>query len=107
IDRGVIKTRTDLSPLAVTDEVHHIAFAPKIAFEDTPAQVFVHEIEQLNRASMHRNGPCLTAGAEHPLDASILNAAPRQLHGQHTADRAATDDQYRDFTDLRHSSSPL
>src|SRR5262245_21680903 len=37
IDGGVIQTRTDFRSLAFTDKVHHVSFAPKIAFEDAPA----------------------------------------------------------------------
>src|SRR6059036_3578158 len=76
-DRGVIETRTDFRPLAVTEEMHHVSFALKIAFEDTPAQLFVYEIEQLDRARMHRNGPGFTARARHAFYASILDAAAR------------------------------
>src|SRR6266566_8137380 len=106
VDRGVIETRTDFRSLTVTDEVHHVSFAPKIAFKDAPAQLLVHEIEQFDRACMHRDGPRLTAGTWHAFDTSILDAAAGQLHRQHTPDRAPADDQHGYFTDVRHRSSP-
>src|SRR5256712_3080199 len=102
IDRSVIETRTDLRSLAVTEEVHHVSFAPKIAFEDPLAQLLVHEIEQLDRACMHRDGPRLTTRARHAFDTSILDAAARQLHRQHAPGCASTDDQYGYFNDVRH-----
>src|SRR5947208_16316648 len=102
IDRGVIETRTDFRSLAVTEEVHHVSFAPKIAFEDPHAQLLVHEIEQLDRACMHRDGPRLTTRARHAFDTSILDAAARQLHRQHAPGRSSTDDQYRYFSEIRH-----
>ena len=82
--------------------MHHVSFAPKIPFEDPLAQLLVHEIEQLDRACMHRDGPRLTARARHAFDTSILDAAARQLHRQHAPGRASTDDQYGYFTDVRH-----
>src|SRR5438876_12236997 len=102
IDRGVIETRTDFRSLAVTEEVHHVSFAPKIAFEDPLAQLLVHEIEQLDRACMHRDGPRLTTRARHAFDTSILDAAARQLHRQDAPGRSSTDDQYGYFSDIRH-----
>src|SRR5947208_2763313 len=102
INRGVIETRTDFRSLAVTEEVHHVAFAPKIAFEDQLAQFLVHEIKQLDRARMHRDGPRLAARARHAFDTSILDAAARQLHRQHAPGRSSTDDQYRYFSEIRH-----
>src|SRR5207244_2709779 len=78
------------------------AFAPKIAFEDPLAQLLVHEIEQLDRACMHRDGPRLTTRARHAFDTSILDAAARQLHRQHAPGCASTDDQYGYFSDVRH-----
>src|SRR5262249_20368118 len=74
IDRGVIETRTDFRSLAVTQEVHYISLAPEIAFDDPPAQLFVHEIEQLDGARMHRDGPRLTARAWHAFNTSIPDA---------------------------------
>jgi hypothetical protein len=56
IHRGVVESGTDFRSFAVSQEVHHVAFAPEVAFEDTPAQVFVHEIEKFDRARMHCNG---------------------------------------------------
>src|SRR5216117_199573 len=106
IDRGVIETRTDFRSLAVTEEVHHVSFAPKIAFEGPLAQLLVHEIEQLDRACMHRDGPRLTTRARHAFDTSILDAAERQLHRQHAPGCASTDGQYGYFNDVRHPSSP-
>src|SRR5215470_8049999 len=96
IHRGVVETRTHFRSFAVTEEMHHVSFAPKIAFEDAPAQFLVHEIKQFDGACMHRDGPRLTTRTWHAFDTSIFDAAARQLHRQYTADRTATDDQYGD-----------
>src|SRR5262249_1280112 len=53
LDGSVIETRTDFCSLAVPKEVHHVSFAPKIAFKDTAAQFLVHQIKQLDRARVH------------------------------------------------------
>src|SRR5206468_3474054 len=95
INRGVIETRTDFRSLAVTEEVHHVAFAPKIAFEDQLAQFLVHEIEQLDRARMHRDGPRLAARARRAFDTSMFDAAARpsaalSVASQLSVDAAAT-----------------
>src|SRR5262245_66476012 len=100
IHRGVVETRTHFRSFAVTLEVHHVSFAPKIAFEDAPAQFLVHEIKQFDGACMHRDRPRLTARTWHAFDASIFDAAARQLHRQYAPDRTDTDDQYGDFTDV-------
>src|SRR4029077_15653142 len=107
IDRCVIETWTDFRSLAVTQEVHHVSLAPEVAFEDTPAQVLVHEIEQFDRARMHRDGARLTARSWHAFNTPILDAAARQLHRQHASDCAAADDQHGYFSCVRHSSGSL
>src|SRR5262249_60853728 len=75
----------------------------KITFEDAPAQFLVHEIKQFDGACMHRDRPRLTARTRHAFDASIFDAAARQFHRQYAPNRTATDDQYGDFTDVRHT----
>src|SRR5439155_19026964 len=83
-------------------EAHHVAFAPTIAFEDQLAQFLVHEIEPVDRARMHGDGPRLTARARRAFDTSICDAAARQLHRQHAPGCASTDDEHGDFGDVRH-----
>ena len=83
IDGRVIEPGTDFRALAVVDEVHHVSFAPEVAFEHAPAEFLVHEIEQLDRARMHRDRARFAARARHAFDASILHAAARQLHREH------------------------
>src|SRR5262249_17809720 len=103
IYRGVVETRTHFRAFAVAEEVHHVSFAPKIAFEDAPAQFLVHEIKQFDGACMHRDRPRLTARTRHPFDASIFDAPARELDRQSAPHCTATDDQYGDFTDVRHT----
>ncbi len=104
IDRGVIETRTNFRSLAITQEVHHVSFAPEIALKDAPAELLIDEIEHFDGARMHRDGPGLSARAGHAFDASILDTAARQLHRQHGPDCAAPDDQDGNFTDFGHVS---
>src|SRR5262249_3233577 len=106
IDRSVIESRTDFRSLTITGEMHDVSFAPEIALEDTAAQIFVDEIEQLGRAGMHADSPGLPSRRGHAFNASILDPAACQFHRQQGPDCAATDDQYRHFTCSRHPASP-
>src|SRR5688572_18368090 len=84
--------------------MHHVTLAPQIALEDTPAQFLVHQVQQLDRARVHGNGPRFPSGTGIALNATIGNAASRELHGEHASDGAAAYNQNRCFARPRHWS---
>src|SRR5688572_2064045 len=105
IDGRVVETGTDFRPLAVSQEVHDVAFAPEIAIEDTLAEFLVDEVEKFDGARMHGDGAGFPAGAGHALDASIFDAASSKFHGEDAPDGAASDNEDRSFRDSWHTCS--
>src|SRR4029453_3666840 len=91
VNRGVVETWAHLGPLAVAKKVHHVPATPQVALEQAFAQRRVHQIHHLDRAGVERDGARLAAGTGHPIDAAIFDAAPRQLHREHTADGTPAD----------------
>jgi hypothetical protein len=102
IHRCVVEARTNFGSLSVSQEVHHIAFAPEVTFEDSTAQLLIDEVEHFHCSRMHGNGPGFPARARHALDASILDTAACQFHRQHAPDGASPDDKDGDFIDFGH-----
>src|SRR5688572_16231436 len=102
IDGGVVEAGPDFGSLAVPQEMHDIALAAEVAIEDALAKVLADEVEKFNSARMHGDSAGFTAGAGHAVDASIVDAAAGELHGEDAPDGAATDNEDGDFGDFRH-----
>ena len=106
-DGGVVQPRPHLGALAVSHEVHDIALVPEIAVETSLTEPLVDALEQFDRAGMQCDRPRLPGRAGHAVNASKLDAAPRQLHRQYAPHGAASDDQHRHLARLCHCGPPI
>ena len=98
IDGRVVEPRTDFGSLAVAQEVHHVAAAPEIALKQAAGSTSGRRdpaVRSCARACAiardSRPGPGMRSMQRYSI------AAARQLHREHAADGAATDDQDGNF----------